>query len=139
MINLSDGWYIEYENGNVTNYMSKVEADIICNRYNNYHLLDEGSAYIKYDKDFNIGLIEDDLLSYGFFKGDFHIIIKQSDLYILFIIIGVPECDIADMSSIIEFLEEYEKEESEVAHDYKYKGSFSTIMEALEKLNKVCW
>lgn len=138
MINLSDGWYVEYENGNMTNYMNRKEADIICNRYNNYHMLDEGSACIKYDKDFNIELIEDDLLSYGFFKGDFQIIIKQSNLYILFIIIGVPECYIADMPSIIDFIEECEKEELEVGHAYKYKGSFSTIMEALEKLNKIC-
>lgn len=64
---------------------------------------------MKYDKDFNIGLIEDDLISYGFLKGDFQIIIKQINLYILFIVIGVPKCDIADMPSIMEFLEECEK------------------------------
>lgn len=41
MINLNNRWYVEYDNGNITNYMSRKEADIICNRYNNYHSLDK--------------------------------------------------------------------------------------------------
>lgn len=59
MINLNDGWYVECENGDMTNYMSKTEATIICNRYNSCHSIDEGSAYLKYDKDFDIELIDE--------------------------------------------------------------------------------
>lgn len=54
MININDGWYVKYENGCITNYMSKKEAEEICYRYNRCHTIDEGSAYLKYDKDFNI-------------------------------------------------------------------------------------
>ena len=62
MQNLKDGWYVkrEYkdENGNyhteTTDYMSKEEAQKICDSYNAKTNANVGSAYLMYDKDFDI-------------------------------------------------------------------------------------
>ena len=61
MQNLKDGWYVkrEYkdENGNyhteTSDYMSKVEAQKICDSYNAKTNTSIGSAYLMYDKDFD--------------------------------------------------------------------------------------
>mgnify|MGYP001114855317 CR=1 FL=1 len=135
MRDFTDGWYIEYEDGDVSNYMSKLRADEIYSKYNMTHCNDRRTAYLMYDKDFNIELPEDDLTSYGMFNGDFFILVRQGDIFILFVIIGIPDCNMANIPAIIEFLNECENEEISVGNAYKFQGIFYSKLTALERLS----
>lgn len=62
MQNLKNGWYIEWnsydEYGKLkienSDYMSKEKAEKIVNNYNNNVKIEEGTAYLCYDSDFDI-------------------------------------------------------------------------------------
>lgn len=136
MRDFTNGWYVKYENGDMTNYMSRVQAEKLSDIYNNSHTIDEGNAYLMYDKDFNIEIVEDDLIAYGLFNGDFFVLVKQVNFYILYIIIGAPDCNIANIPGVIDFINECEEEEIKYGHAYKYQGFFDSKVAALEKLSK---
>lgn len=136
MRDFNNGWYVKYGNENETNYMSKVQAENLSNAYNNSHTINEGNAYLMYDKDFNIEIAEDDLIAYGLFNGDFFVLVKQVNLYILYVIIGVPDCNIANITGVIDFINECEEEEIKYGHAYKYQGIFDSKVAALKKLSE---
>lgn len=62
MQNLNDGWYVRKhykdENGDwhtkESQYMSKTEAEKYCTSYNAMTPIEEGTAHLMYDKDFDI-------------------------------------------------------------------------------------
>lgn len=62
MQNLKNGWFIEWEEKDsdgewhttTSDYMSKEKAEKIVNNYNNNVKIEEGSAYLCYDEDFDI-------------------------------------------------------------------------------------